>query len=122
MNTMDGNQPKRGKLMTPKNLNRKPLYAALLGSAVALGAVSSSAIADGVNPTASKRPLMLAASCNPCAAKKKGCNPCNPCAAKKGCNPCNPCAAKKGACNPCNPCAAKKGCNPCNPCAAKKKS
>jgi hypothetical protein len=108
-------------LMSPKNMNRKPLYAALIGGAVAMGAMSTSAIADGVNPAAAQRPLLLAAACNPCAAKKKGCNPCNPCAAKKGCNPCNPCAAKKG-CNPCNPCAAKKGCNPCNPCAAKKKS
>jgi len=54
-----------------------------------------------------KGEIIQLASCNPCAAKKKGCNPCNPCAAKKGCNPCNPCAAKK-ACNPCNPCAAKK--------------
>ncbi|MBL4908327.1 MAG: cytochrome P460 family protein [Sneathiella sp.] len=75
--------------------------------------------------------ILVAAACNPCAAKKaNACNPCNPCAAKNPCNPCavkktnacNPCAAKKAnACNPCNPCAAKKAnaCNPCNPCAAK---
>ncbi|MFT5450182.1 MAG: hypothetical protein ACI9DC_005387 [Gammaproteobacteria bacterium] len=113
--------------MSIKTMNRKPLYAALIGGAVAMGAMSSAVMADGMNPNAEKRPLLILASCsacNPCAAKKAkgyGCNPCNPCAAKKGCNPCNPCAAKKG-CNPCNPCAAKKACNPCNPCAAKKKS
>ena len=109
--------------MSDKMMNRKPLYAALIGGVVAMGGMSSPAVADGMNPTAAQRPLLLAASCNPCAAKKKGCNPCNPCAAKKAaCNPCNPCAAKKAACNPCNPCAAKKAaCNPCNPCAAKKK-
>ncbi len=44
----------------------------------------------------------------------------NPCAKKKGQNPCNPCA-KKGQ-NPCNPCAKKKAMNPCNPCAMKKAS
>lgn len=58
--------------------------------------------------------------CNPCAAKKNACGACNLCAAKKrGCGACNPCAAKKHACNPCNPCAAKNPCgaaNPCNPC------
>ena len=87
-----------------------------------------------------RRRILLAAACNPCAAKKNPCNPCaakknpcnpcaaknpcNPCAAAKACNPCNPCAAKNpcnpcAAKNPCNPCAAAKACNPCNPCAAK---
>jgi len=105
----------------PKQFNRKPLVAAILGGMVA---VSSAQVlmagATTINPPAVKHaPLMLAAACNPCnpcAAKK--CNPCNPCAAKNACNPCNPCAAKN-ACNPCNPCAAKNPCNPCNPCAAK---
>ncbi len=108
--------------MSNKTFNRKPLYAALVGGAVAMAAATTPVAADMVNPQAQTQPLMLAASCNPCnpCAAKKACNPCNPCAAKKACNPCNPCAAKK-ACNPCNPCAAKKNpCNPCNPCAAKK--
>jgi len=102
-------------MQKPVHINRKPLYAAVVGGVFAVSA-STVVIADAVNPAATQNPLVLAASCNPCnpcAAKK---NPCNPCAAKKACNPCNPCAAKK-ACNPCNPCAAKK--NPCNPCAAK---
>ena len=95
----------------------KPLAAAVIGAMLATsGAVAVVQASNSTNPCAAKQPLLLAAACNPCAVKKKGCNPCNPCAAKK-CNPCNPCAAKK--CNPCNPCAAKK-CNPCNPCAAKK--
>ena len=95
---------------------QKPLAVAVLGGIMAAaggGGVAAVQTATAANPCAAKRPLMIAAACNPCnpcAAKK--CNPCNPCAAKK-CNPCNPCAAKK-----CNPCAAK-GCNPCNPCAAK---
>ena len=71
--------------MSIKTMNRKPLYAALIGGAVAMGAMSSVVMADGMNPTAEQRPLLLAA----------GCNPCNPCAAKKACNPCNPFAAKK---------------------------
>jgi hypothetical protein len=99
-------------MQKPTHVNRKPLYAAVIGGVFAISA-SSVVIADPVNPTALQNPLILAAACNPCnpcAAKK--CNPCNPCAAK---NPCNPCAAK----NPCNPCAAKNPCNPCNPCAAK---
>ena len=100
---------------------------------------SASGASNGINPTAVARgtlaggqqpnapaaprdqgPMRLAAACNPCASKKRGCGACNPCAAKKkGCGACNPCAAKK-ACGACNPCAAKKACNPCNPCAAKK--
>ena len=109
--------------MVTKKMVNKPVYAALLGGAVAMSAAAGTVQADGANPTAAKNPLILAASCNPCAAKKT-CGACNPCAAKKNaCNPCNPCAAKKNPCNPCNPCAAKKNpCNPCNPCAAKKKS
>ncbi len=99
------------------NFPRKPLYAAIVGGLMVMGQAGVVQAQTGANPSAAPQPLLLAAACNPCAAKKKGCNPCNPCAAKK-CNPCNPCAAKK--CNPCNPCAAKK-CNPCNPCAAKKK-
>ena len=79
-------------------------------------------VAAACNPCGGKK--RGCGACNPCAAKKKGCGACNPCAAKKACNPCaakacNPCAAKKG-CGACNPCAAKKACNPCNPCAAKK--
>ena len=97
---------------------RKPLYAAIVGGMVLFSYTTGIQAEIGANPTAVAKPMMLAAACNPCAAKK-ACNPCNPCAAKKACNPCNPCAAKK-ACNPCNPCAAKKACNPCNPCAAKK--
>ncbi|MDP6874420.1 MAG: hypothetical protein QF521_12890 [Alphaproteobacteria bacterium] len=93
------------------------------------------AVARGQLPNApaaprQQGPMQVAAACNPCGGRKKGCGACNPCAAKKkGCGACNPCAAKKG-CSPCaakacNPCAAKKGCNPCaakacNPCAAKK--
>lgn len=105
--------------MYENHFRRKPLYAALVGGAVALAAASGVAHAGSENPAPAKRPLMLAAGCNPCAAKK-ACGACNPCAAKRACGACNPCAAKKpcGACNPCNPCAAKK--NPCNPCAAKK--
>ncbi len=105
----------------PKQFNRKPLVAAVLGGIVA---VSSAQVlmagAPATNPPAVKNPtLMLAAACNPCnpCAVKNACNPCNPCAAKNPCNPCNPCAAKNP-CNPCNPCAAKNPCNPCNPCAA----
>jgi hypothetical protein len=97
----------------PEQFNRKPIVAAILGGIVAVSSTQAlMAGATATNPAAIKNPLlMLAASCNPC----------NPCAVKKGCNPCaaNPCAAKK-ACNPCNPCAAKKACNPCNPCAAAK--
>ncbi len=100
---------------------RKALVVALFGGTMLAGTAVST-LARGIawqhNPDAQRRPMMLAAACNPCAAKK-ACNPCNPCAAKKACNPCNPCAAKK-ACNPCNPCAAKKGCNPCNPCGGAK--
>jgi hypothetical protein len=95
------------KHQTPK---RTRLQAALLTGAVSVAAATATlpVLASGANPQPVSRALQLAQSCNPCAAKKKGCNPCNPCAAKKkGCNPCNPCAAKKG-CNPCNPCAAKK--------------
>lgn len=103
----------------PARFVRHPLARALFGGTAAIGlSVMLPAFAtQGVlhaNPAAAKRPLVLAASCKPCAAKR-ACNPCaarNPCAAKKGCNPC---AAKKG-CNPCaarNPCAAKSGCNPC---------
>ncbi len=107
--------------------NRKPLYAALVGSAVAMAAATTPATAGSVNPEAQKLPLMLAGKanpCNPCAAKHMK-NPCNPCGPKVHMkkNPCNPCAAKMNPCNPCNPCAAKMNpCNPCNPCAAKKKS
>ena len=96
--------------MRKTRFNRKPLYAALMGSAVAMAGVSTAASAAGfVNPPAEQNPLMLAGSCNPCAAKK-ACGACNPCAAKKASSACNPCAAKKGcgASNPCNPCAAKK--------------
>ena len=110
--------------------------AALLPVAMVLaagGVVAAATMAQGpgaqtarANPQAmTKQPqsnaeavVRVAASCNPCAAKK-ACNPCNPCAAKKA-DACNPCAAKK-VCNPCNPCAAQKAanpCNPCNPCAA----
>jgi len=131
--------------MKKTTFNRKPLYAALVGSAVAMAAATTPATAGLVNPEAQKRPLILAGKtnpCNPCAAKKhkkNPCNPCNPCAAKKHeemkkkhmNNPCNPCAAKKHEemkekhmNNPCNPCAAKKHeemekkhmNNPCNPC------
>ncbi len=83
--------------------------AAIAASTVALPAAAAD-LSGGVG--------VQIAACNPCAAKKRGCNPC---AAKRGCNPC---AAKRG----CNPCAAKRGCNPCaakkrgcNPCAAKKR-
>lgn len=98
-------------MQKPAHINRKPVYAAVVGGVFAVAA-SNAAIADAVNPAAVQNPLILAASCNPCnpCAVKAACNPCNPCAAKN--NPCNPCAAN----NPCNPCAAK---NPCNPCAAK---
>ncbi len=70
----------------PTHINRKPLYAAVVGGVFALSASTVIVAADAVNPAAQQNPLILAASCNPC----------NPCAAKK-CNPCNPCAAK----NPC---------------------
>ena len=103
----------------PKQFNRKPIVAAILGGIVAVSSAQAlMAGATATNPPAVKQPtLMLAATCNPCnpCAVKKGCNPC---AAKNACNPCNPCAVKN-ACNPCNPCAAKNPCNPCNPCAAK---
>ncbi len=97
----------------PIHFNRKPFYAAIVTGAFAISA-SSVVVADAVNPTAVKYPLIFAATCIPCY-PCAGKNPCNPCAAKKNpCNPCNPCAAKK---NPCNPCATKKNpCNPCNPC------
>jgi hypothetical protein len=103
----------------PSQFNRKPIVAAILAGIVAVSATQAlMAGATAANPPAIKNPtLLLAATCNPCAAKKS--NPCNPCAVKKACNPCNPCAAKK-ACNPCNPCAAKKACNPCNPCGGAK--
>ncbi len=105
-------------MQKPTHINRKPLYAAVVGGVFAISA-SSLVIAATDNPTAAQNPLILAHKtnpCNPCGAKK---NPCNPCAAAKhACNPCNPCATKKHA-NPCNPCAAKNPCNPCNPCAAK---
>ncbi len=106
-------------MQKPTHINRKPLYAAVVGGVFAISASTVVGAADFVNPAAQQNPLILAAGCNPCnpCAVKK-CNPCNPCAAKNACNPCNPCAAKK-ACNPCNPCAAKNPCNPCNPCAAK---
>jgi len=102
-------------------------FAAVPSSSSASGGVNPVAVARGQQPNAPaaperNTPLQLAA-CNPCAARKKGCGACNPCAAKKACSPCNPCAAKK-ACSPCNPCAAKKAsspcgpCNPCNPCGA----
>ncbi len=114
--------------MKKTTFNRKPLYAALVGSAVAMATAATPASAGFVNPEALKQPLMLAGKvnpCNPCAAKHMK-NPCNPCGPKihmkNPCNPCNPCAAKKNPCNPCNPCAAKRMKNPCNPCAAKKKS
>ena len=103
----------------PTHINRKPLYAAVVGGVFAVSA-SSLVIADAANPAAAPNPLMLASG--------NACNPCNPCGAKKAmnpCNPCNPCAAKKDKMhNPCNPCAVKKDkmhnpCNPCNPCAAK---
>ena len=106
-------------MQKPMHINRKPLYAAVVGGVFAISA-SNVVIADSVNPTAQQNPLILAGACNPCnpCAAKNPCNPCNPCAAK-ACNPCNPCAAKNP-CNPCNPCAAKNPCNPSNPCAAKK--
>jgi hypothetical protein len=98
-------------MQKPVHINRKPIYAAVIGGVFAVSA-SNVVIADAVNPTAAKNPLVVAQTCSPCAAKKNPCNPCNPCAAKKNpCNPCNPCAAKKNPCNPCNPCATKK--NPC---------
>ena len=93
-------------MQKPTHINRKPLYAAVVGSVFAISASTVVVAADAVNPAAQQNPLILAA----------GCNPCNPCAAKNPCNPCNPCAAKNP-CNPCNPCAAKNPCNPCNPCA-----
>ena len=64
---------------------------------VAALAAATSAMPAAAADYSARKPVQIAA-CNPCAAKKGGCNPC---AAKKGCNPC---AAKKG----CNPCAAKK--------------
>ncbi len=73
-------------MQIPTHINRKPLYAAVIGGVFAISA-SSVVIADAVNPTAAQNPLILAASHSPC----------NPCAAKNPCNPCNPCAAK----NPC---------------------
>ncbi len=104
--------------------NRKPLYAALVGGAVAMSAVSGPAFGDTLNPPAAARALLLAASCNPCAVKKPACGACNPCAVKKvSCGACNPCAVKKATCGACNPCAAKKApCGACNPCAVKKKT
>ena len=81
---------------------------AAVGLAAFAGAGALSVLPTAMAKTASDTGILLAAS-NPCAAKKKGSNPCNPCAAKKkGSNPCNPCAAKKKGSNPCNPCAAKK--------------
>jgi hypothetical protein len=85
-------------MQKPVHINRKPLYAAVVGGVFAVSAASAVIADSSINPTAQQNPLILAA----------GCNPCNPCAANK-CNPCNPCAAKNP-CNPCNPCAAK---NPC---------
>ena len=61
-------------MQKPTHINRKPLYAAVVGGVFAISA-SSLVIADAVNPAAAQNPLMLAASdspCNPCAAK----NPC----------------------------------------------
>ena len=98
----------------PNHFNRKPIVAAILGGIVAVS--SAQVLTAGANPPAAKNhALMLAAICNPCAAKQA----CNPCAAKNACNPCNP-RNPRAAKNACNPCAAKKACNPCNPCAAKK--
>jgi len=112
-------------MQKPTHINRKPLYAAVVGGVFAISA-SSLVLAGANNPSAAQNPLILAHAtnpCNPCAAAK---NPCNPCAAAKHMdNPCNPCATKKKHMdNPCNPCATKKKhmdnpCNPCNPCAAK---
>jgi len=77
------------------------LKKSLTATAFGLTILSAAAIAAVPAVQAEQRDghMVVAAACNPCAAKKNACNPCNPCAAKKNaCNPCNPCAAKK---NPC---------------------
>jgi hypothetical protein len=80
------------KTSLPLHLGRRPLCTAVLGGFVAISspAIGLAGGAQG-NPCAMRRPVQLAAACNPCAARKaSACNPCNPCAAKK-LNPCNPC-------------------------------
>ena len=52
-------------MQKPTHINRKPLYAAVIGGVFAVSA-STVVIADAVNPTAAQNPLILAASCNPC--------------------------------------------------------
>ena len=52
-------------MQKPTHVNRKPLYAAVIGGVFAISA-SSVVIADAVNPAALQNPLILAASCNPC--------------------------------------------------------
>ena len=96
------------KTTIPSYFHRKPLYAGILGSLITIAPAAVLTAEISSNPCAAKRPLQIAAACNPC----------NPCAVKNACSPCNPrnpCAAKN-ACNPCNPCAAKNACSPCNPC------
>ena len=92
--------------ITPLHLKRSRIHQAAFGAALALGTFAAlPGQAAGpclANPDPRKRAMILAAACNPCAAKK-ACNPCNPCAPKKACNPCNPCAAK----NPCGATAIK---------------
>ena len=86
---------------------------AVIGVASLAGAGAMEVLPEAAAKSLSQYDGVQLATCSPCAAAKKACNPCNPCAAKKACNPCNPCAAKliKKGCNPCNP---------CNPCAATK--
>ena len=69
---------------------------AAVGIAAIAGAGALSVLPTAMAKGASDIGIQLAA-CKPCGAKKRGCNPCNPCGAKKkhGCNPCNPCGAKK---------------------------
>ncbi|MFT5176192.1 MAG: hypothetical protein ACI8W7_004386, partial [Gammaproteobacteria bacterium] len=97
------------RVLTPTHLRLRPVARAIfcgvlvMGGVVALPTYAGDSVA--ANPAPVKRPLYLAAACNPCAAKKKACDACNPCAAKKkACDARNPCAAKKKACDARNPC------------------
>jgi len=84
------------KITTPTHLPRRRIHQAAFGSVLAIGTIAAlpglAASPCLANPDARKRPVMLAAACNPCAAKKKACGACNPCAAKRACGACNPCA------------------------------
>jgi hypothetical protein len=85
--------PRKGDI----NMLKKTL--AVIGVAALTGAGAMDVLPQASAESLNQYDGVQLAQCNPCAAAKKACNPCNPCAVKKVCNPCNPCAAKKA--NPC---------------------